>query len=44
MHVEHAYRQLAFRRLADTPTISQLRVWSPSNRNPCLARFLEMAN
>jgi DNA-binding transcriptional LysR family regulator len=34
---------VVFRPLVDAPTISQLLVWSPSNRNPCLARFLEMA-
>ncbi|KAF1025678.1 MAG: HTH-type transcriptional regulator GltC [Burkholderia plantarii] len=34
---------VAFRPLADAPTIEQALVWSPSNRNPCLARFLAMA-
>ncbi|MEM5388470.1 LysR family transcriptional regulator [Paraburkholderia phymatum] len=34
---------VVFKPLADAPTISQLLVWSPSNRNPCLARLLEMA-
>ena len=33
---------VVFRPLADAPTIAQLLVWSPSNRNPCLERFLEM--
>jgi DNA-binding transcriptional LysR family regulator len=35
---------VVFRPLADAPTISQMLVWSPANRNPCLARFLEMAS
>jgi DNA-binding transcriptional LysR family regulator len=34
---------VVFRPLADAPTISQMLVWSPLNRNPCLARFLEIA-
>ncbi|AUT62831.1 LysR family transcriptional regulator [Paraburkholderia terrae] len=34
---------VVFRPLADAPTISQMLVWSPLNRNPCLTRFLEIA-
>jgi DNA-binding transcriptional LysR family regulator len=35
---------VVFRPLADAPSIAQLLVWSPSNRNPCLERFLAMVN
>ncbi len=31
-----------FRTLADAPTIEQILVWSPTNRNPCLAPFLAL--
>jgi DNA-binding transcriptional LysR family regulator len=34
---------VVFRPLADAPMIEQVLVWSPANRNPCLARFLELA-
>ncbi|PLZ01503.1 LysR family transcriptional regulator [Burkholderia sp. WAC0059] len=34
---------VVFRPLADAPSIEQVLVWSPGNRNPCLARFLELA-
>jgi len=34
---------VVFRPLADAPMIEQVLVWSPVNRNPCLARFLELA-
>lgn len=34
---------VVFRPLVDAPTIEQALVWSPSNRNPCLARFLALA-
>jgi DNA-binding transcriptional LysR family regulator len=34
---------VVFRPLADAPLIEQVLVWSPANRNPCLARFLELA-
>ena len=34
---------VVFRPLADAPTIEQVLVWSPVNRNPCLERFLELA-
>jgi DNA-binding transcriptional LysR family regulator len=34
---------VVFRALADAPLIEQVLVWSPVNRNPCLARFLELA-
>jgi hypothetical protein len=27
----------------DAPLIEQVLAWSPANRNPCLARFLELA-
>jgi len=33
---------VVFKPLADAPTISQVLVWSQANRNPCLARFLQM--
>jgi DNA-binding transcriptional LysR family regulator len=33
---------VVFRRLADAPTIEQVLAWSPTSRNPCLARFLEL--
>ncbi len=33
---------VVFKPLADAPAISQVLVWSPANRNPCLARFLEL--
>jgi DNA-binding transcriptional LysR family regulator len=32
---------VVFKPLADAPSISQVLVWLPTNRNPCLARFLE---
>ncbi|CAE6734891.1 LysR family transcriptional regulator [Paraburkholderia aspalathi] len=34
---------VVFRPLVDAPLIEQVLAWSPANRNPCLARFLEMA-
>jgi DNA-binding transcriptional LysR family regulator len=34
---------VVFRPLADAPLIEQVLAWSPANRNPCLARFLELA-
>ncbi|AJK47715.1 transcriptional regulator, LysR family [Burkholderia plantarii] len=34
---------VVFRPLVDAPTIEQALVWSPSNRNPCLERFLAIA-
>ncbi|KAF1056114.1 MAG: hypothetical protein GAK41_00178 [Burkholderia gladioli] len=34
---------VAFRPLVDAPTIEHALVWSPSNRNPCLAHFLALA-
>jgi DNA-binding transcriptional LysR family regulator len=34
---------VVFRRLADAPLIEQVLAWSPASRNPCLARFLELA-
>ncbi|OAJ54028.1 LysR family transcriptional regulator [Paraburkholderia ginsengiterrae] len=34
---------VVFRPLVDAPLIEQVIAWSPANRNPCLARFLEMA-
>jgi DNA-binding transcriptional LysR family regulator len=33
---------VVFRRLADAPFIEQVLAWSPSNRNPCLSRFLDL--
>jgi len=33
---------VVFRRLVDAPLIEQMLVWSPANRNPCLARFLDL--
>lgn len=33
---------VVFRPLVDAPLIEQVLVWSPANRNPCLARFLEL--
>ena len=33
---------VVFRRLVDAPLIEQVLVWSPANRNPCLARFLDL--
>ncbi|WP_347555514.1 LysR family transcriptional regulator [Robbsia sp. KACC 23696] len=33
---------VVFRALADAPTIEQILVWSPTNRNPCLAPFLAL--
>jgi DNA-binding transcriptional LysR family regulator len=33
---------VVFRPLADAPLIEQVLVWSPENRNPCLARFLAL--
>jgi DNA-binding transcriptional LysR family regulator len=35
---------VVFTPLANAPTIAQLLVWSPSNLNPCLERFLAMVN
>ncbi len=35
---------VVFRPLAGAPLIEQQLVWSPANRNPCLARFLELAS
>jgi DNA-binding transcriptional LysR family regulator len=34
---------VVFRPLVDAPLIEQVLAWSPANRNPCLARFLELA-
>lgn len=34
---------VVFRTLEAAPPIEQVLVWSASNRNPCLARFLELA-
>lgn len=34
---------VVFRPLADAPLTEQVLAWSPANRNPCLARFLEPA-
>ena len=34
---------VVFRPLVDAPLIEQVLAWSPANRNPCLARFIEMA-
>ncbi|HEY2607457.1 LysR family transcriptional regulator [Paraburkholderia sp. RL18-103-BIB-C] len=34
---------VVFRPLVDAPQIEQVLAWSPANRNPCLARFLELA-
>ncbi|CAG4902043.1 LysR family transcriptional regulator [Paraburkholderia saeva] len=34
---------VVFRPLVDAPMTEQVLVWSPSNRNPCLARFLALA-
>ncbi|WP_144139413.1 LysR family transcriptional regulator [Paraburkholderia sp. BCC1884] len=34
---------VVFRPLVDAPLIEQVLAWSPVNRNPCLARFLELA-
>ena len=34
---------VVFRPLVDAPMIEQVLVWSPGNRNPCLARFLALA-
>ncbi|MEX3556671.1 MAG: hypothetical protein VB131_09210, partial [Burkholderia gladioli] len=34
------WADVVFRPLVDAPTIEQALVWSPANRNPCLARFL----
>jgi DNA-binding transcriptional LysR family regulator len=34
---------VVFRPLVDAPYIEQVLAWSAANRNPCLARFLEMA-
>ncbi|HZZ04793.1 LysR family transcriptional regulator [Paraburkholderia sp.] len=34
---------VVFRPLVDAPLIEQVLAWSPTNRNPCLARFLELA-
>jgi DNA-binding transcriptional LysR family regulator len=34
---------VVFRPLVDSPLIEQVLAWSPANRNPCLARFLELA-
>ncbi|QQC66518.1 LysR family transcriptional regulator [Paraburkholderia ginsengisoli] len=34
---------VVFRPLIDAPLIEQVLAWSPANRNPCLARFLELA-
>jgi DNA-binding transcriptional LysR family regulator len=34
---------VVFRELADAPLVEQVLVWSTANRNPCLARFVEMA-
>src|SRR4029077_837866 len=33
---------VVFRRLVDAPLIDQVLVWSTANRNPCLARFLDL--
>jgi DNA-binding transcriptional LysR family regulator len=33
---------VVFRQLANAPFIEQVLAWSPSNQNPCLARFLEL--
>jgi DNA-binding transcriptional LysR family regulator len=33
---------VAFRELADAPTVEQVLVWSKANRNPCLTRFVEL--
>ncbi|MGX5875775.1 LysR family transcriptional regulator, partial [Burkholderia gladioli] len=37
------WADVVFRPLVDAPTIEQALVWSPANRNPCLARFLAIA-
>jgi DNA-binding transcriptional LysR family regulator len=34
---------VVFRPLMDAPMTEQVLVWSPGNRNPCLARFLALA-
>ena len=34
---------VVFKPLVDAPLIEQVLAWSPANRNPCLARFLELA-
>lgn len=34
---------VVFRPLVNAPLIEQVLAWSPVNRNPCLARFLELA-
>jgi DNA-binding transcriptional LysR family regulator len=34
---------VVFRPLVDTPMISQQLIWSRANRNPCLKRFLDVA-
>jgi DNA-binding transcriptional LysR family regulator len=33
---------VVFRRLVDAPMIEQVLAWSPTSRNPCLARFLDL--
>jgi DNA-binding transcriptional LysR family regulator len=35
---------VAFVPLADAPMTEQMLVWSPSNRNPCLTRFLDIVS
>jgi DNA-binding transcriptional LysR family regulator len=35
---------VVFKPLANAPTVSQVLVWSHANRNPCLARFLQMVD
>jgi DNA-binding transcriptional LysR family regulator len=34
---------VVFKPLVDAPLVEQVLAWSPANRNPCLARFLELA-
>jgi DNA-binding transcriptional LysR family regulator len=38
------FGNVVFRSLADAPTIELVLAWLPGNRNPCLARFLDLVH